>query len=329
MNSHDLVSVIIPVYNVEKYIEQTIISVTEQTYQNIEIIIIDDGSTDLTASIISNINSSAICYYYQENKGVAFARNFGIQKSNGRFIAFLDGDDLWDVTKIEEQIIQIKKTGMCACYCGYSEFDDNSKKGKSYPKYFPTGNILIDFLNKKTKTWTCTWLIKKDIINHHIRFEDGIHWAEDIEFFLKIITCNSICVVKKYLAKRRIREGALSDHYSELPETQLSEIDMWGRYINWLDKYQPNINVEPIYFIIFKRRIPALVINYSFKCIAIGRNLNVVSKKYNFKNHINNYDFYWSFQQIILLVKKIIIQSNQNYKFIFRIYLKYIRSNHV
>ena len=143
------------------------------------------------------------------------------------------------------------------------------------------------------------------------------------------MTCHSICVVKKYLAKRRIRDGALSEHYLELPENQLSEIDMWGRYKKWLDKFQPHINVQLIDFIIFKRRIPALVINYSFKSIALGRNLNVVSKKYNFKHHIDNYDFYWSFQQIILLVKKIIIRSDHNYKFIFRIYLKYISSNHV
>ena len=101
MNSK--VSVIIPVYNQEKYIEQAISSACEQTYKNIEVIVINDGSTDKTEEIISSLLSKypSVKYIVRPNRGVSKSRNTGIEKSEGLYIAFLDGDDYWDRTKVE------------------------------------------------------------------------------------------------------------------------------------------------------------------------------------------------------------------------------------
>jgi len=90
-----MVSVIIPLYNKEHYIESTIQSVLQQTINDFEIIIIDDGSTDNSAQKSKASNDSRIRYYYQENKGVSSARNFGIKVSKGDYITFLDADDTW------------------------------------------------------------------------------------------------------------------------------------------------------------------------------------------------------------------------------------------
>jgi len=100
----DLITVIIPAYNAEKYISKTIESVLNQTYNNIEIIIIDDGSTDKTASIVKSYENK-VKYIYQENSGVSSARNNGIALAKGNYIAFLDSDD-YVLPKMYEKLLE-------------------------------------------------------------------------------------------------------------------------------------------------------------------------------------------------------------------------------
>src|SRR5690606_955976 len=88
-------SVIIPLFNKEKYIKATLDSVFKQTFQDFEIIVINDGSTDNSENEVLKFDSSKIRYFKTENKGVSAARNFGINQAKGRFITFLDADDYW------------------------------------------------------------------------------------------------------------------------------------------------------------------------------------------------------------------------------------------
>src|SRR5690625_3067146 len=100
-----LVSVVIPAYNCEKWITKTIESVNKQSYKNIEIIIVNDGSTDKTKQILETFKDQQnLNVYHIENSGPAKARNLGVSKSSGKLIAFLDSDDLWHKTKIEKQV---------------------------------------------------------------------------------------------------------------------------------------------------------------------------------------------------------------------------------
>ena len=95
MNKNPLISIIIPCYNASKWIKETIYSVIKQSYNNWELLIIDDGSTDNSAEIISEFIDIRIKYFYIKNSGVAYARNYGVNKSNGLYLAFLDADDLF------------------------------------------------------------------------------------------------------------------------------------------------------------------------------------------------------------------------------------------
>ena len=106
-----LVSIIIPTYNRERYIAKAIESVLHQTYKNIELIIIDDGSTDTTKDVIAPyLADSRIHYIYQKNKGASCARNNGIKVSSGKYVAPLDSDDYWsDEKKLEKQIYFLEK----------------------------------------------------------------------------------------------------------------------------------------------------------------------------------------------------------------------------
>lgn len=98
-----LISVILPVYNGEKYLAEALQSVYEQDYDPMEIIVIDDGSTDNTAKILAGY-TDRIHYAYQENRGPAAARNYGLQLARGKFIAFIDADDLWPTGKLNFQM---------------------------------------------------------------------------------------------------------------------------------------------------------------------------------------------------------------------------------
>ncbi len=102
-----LVSVIIPVYNVKETLREALTSVLTQTYASLEIIIVDDGSTDNSLAVIENIDDPRIQIHHQENRGLAAARNAGIHQAQGEFIAFLDSDDLWQPEKIEKQVTQL------------------------------------------------------------------------------------------------------------------------------------------------------------------------------------------------------------------------------
>lgn len=119
MNSKPLVSVIIPCFNSELFIQDCVESVLKQTYENIEIILIDDGSTDESLSKIEQF-STKIMILKKENQGAASARNLGIRNSNGSYIAFLDSDDIWHPEKIERQVQRITEKQLDLVYCGES-----------------------------------------------------------------------------------------------------------------------------------------------------------------------------------------------------------------
>lgn len=110
---NDLISVIVPVYNVEKYLEQCVDSIINQTYTNLEIILVDDGSIDNSPQICDDYASidSRIRVYHKKNGGLSDARNIGISKTNGKYITFIDSDDFVDSRFIEILYLQIQETG--------------------------------------------------------------------------------------------------------------------------------------------------------------------------------------------------------------------------
>ena len=119
-----LVSVIIPVYNAEKYVAETVTSALNQTWVNKEIIIIDDGSTDNSLNIIKGFNDGRIKILTQENKGASIARNYGLKEARGEYIQFLDADDLLSANKIEVQMKALSGFPEHIGLCGTIHFQD-------------------------------------------------------------------------------------------------------------------------------------------------------------------------------------------------------------
>ena len=123
---NELVSIIMPSYNTGKFIQETLDSVFAQTYTNWEIIIVDDCSTDNTDEIVGAIQDERIRYFKNEkNSGAAISRNRALCEARGKWIAFLDSDDLWHPTKLEKQIRFMEENGYHFSYTNYVEVDDD------------------------------------------------------------------------------------------------------------------------------------------------------------------------------------------------------------
>lgn len=125
-----LVSIITPCYNGAKYISETIDAVISQTYENWEMLIVDDGSKDDSAKIIKSYEEKdgRIYYIYQQNAGSAAARNNGIHQANGQYIALLDADDLWYPRFLEKQIAFMKEKNIICASCSYRRINENSEE---------------------------------------------------------------------------------------------------------------------------------------------------------------------------------------------------------
>lgn len=125
---NELVTIIIPVYNAEKYIQETINTIKEQTYTRWEVIFIDDCSTDKSREIIkSNLSEKIKLIELKKHSGTANARNEGIKIAKGRYISFLDADDLWDKRKLEKQIKYMKDNNYYFTYTAFKYVDEKIK----------------------------------------------------------------------------------------------------------------------------------------------------------------------------------------------------------
>ena len=148
MNDSELISLIIPVHNVEKYLYECIESVICQTYTNLEIILIDDGSKDKSGEICEEYGKkdNRIIVIHQENGGVSSARNIGLEVAKGKYISFVDSDDYIEKTFIEELYKKIKENDAQISMCGLNKIDDNNEilGTYGYSKDFIDGRELLE-----------------------------------------------------------------------------------------------------------------------------------------------------------------------------------------
>ena len=184
-----LISVIVPIYNSEKYLDNTIKSIINQTYKNLEIILVDDGSTDKSYEICKKYQKkdNRIKLFHQKNKGVSFARNIGIENSNGEFLTFMDSDDLID-KKMYEKLFNAFDNNLDYVFCDYKikkNMLNNSNKILDMTIY---DKIYKSFPYDGGANWCLyrTKIIKK----YNIKFSENLFFAEDLDFLISyLIRC--------------------------------------------------------------------------------------------------------------------------------------------
>lgn len=213
-----MVSVIVPVYNGEKYLRECIDSICNQSYTDLEIIIINDGSNDNTSKIAKQIESkdNRVIYVEHENKGVSYSRNKGLDLATGEYIVFVDCDDTIEKGYIELLFNQISKNNLDIVSCGYT---DISIYGTIKLNDFYIGNSMLnkdEFINNIFKGVGGTlWgkIFKTEIINKNkIRLNNNIFMCEDMLFVLKYaMKCNSFGAIEQSLYNyNRKNENSIS-----------------------------------------------------------------------------------------------------------------------
>jgi len=206
------VSVIIPAYNQAKYLRDAIDSVLNQTFQDLELIIVDDGSTDETRDIVSSYNHNKITYIYQENQGLSSARNTGIKSSNGSYLAFLDSDDLFLPNIIEDQIIALhNQPTLKVVLCGWNYIDEHGSviisviPWEKYPNP-DLESLLIGMPYVPTGT-----LFRRDCFEGIGLFDETLTGGEDWDLFIRLASTNNLMAwTKGILCNYRIHSSNMT-----------------------------------------------------------------------------------------------------------------------
>ena len=227
-------SIIIPCYNSEKYIPKALESIKNQTYKNLELVIINDGSKDKTEEVVLDFKKSNpdinIIYKRIENSGPSTARNHGLDLATGDYLCFLDSDDTYDPHLFEE-IEAMISSDYDVVYWGYEEYDEEHKLISKYTDYFEYIDDLTGIEAAKKKylkelyIHTCTGLYKRSLIeDNKLRFVTGIYFAEDYNFIYKaLFNAKKVKVLPKPLYYYLYRPTSLM--HTSFSEKFLSEFD--------------------------------------------------------------------------------------------------------
>ncbi|MFB2973577.1 glycosyltransferase family 2 protein [Aerosakkonema sp. BLCC-F183] len=193
------VSVVIPVYKVEKYIAATVQSVLAQTYKNFELLIVDDGSPDRSIEICQKFTDPRLKIIRQENQGVSAARNTGIRYAQGEYLAFLDGDDLWLPEKLEKHILHLENFPNVGVSFSRSAFIDETGKPLNLYQMPKLNEITPDLIFCRNPIGNGSAPVIRREVLKSIKFEDSfsgkaepcyfdprLHHFEDVECWLRI-----------------------------------------------------------------------------------------------------------------------------------------------
>ncbi|MBR3802336.1 MAG: glycosyltransferase family 2 protein [Clostridia bacterium] len=225
------VSVIIPVYNIENYLANSLESVLNQSYQQLEIICVNDGSKDGSAQVMSDFaeKDSRIVCVHQENAGVSAARNKGLETATGDYVFFLDGDDYLHPQAIEILVEGAVKTGAQMVCSDYKVTENLSEKGEDYSRYDFAPTDFDTLFKKGNKLGKCCFakLIKADVAKK-VRFFDGVAMGEDGCYIVLLLNENiSVYTADKPLYYYYVRQGSATK--SVLNEKKLTIVNAYDR----------------------------------------------------------------------------------------------------
>lgn len=283
------VTIIIPAYNSEETIKETVESAINQSFHNIEIVIVNDGSTDQTERIIQEIDDKRIRYYYQPNQGVSAARNLGISKSYGKYICFLDSDDFQKRDFVSRLLNKIRDEHADVCYSGYKIFD--GLKEKRNFSSFSSEDCLLKYIQGKIKFHTTSIMIRKNLIlDNNIFFTPKMSWGEDAEFFYKALSkAKKIAYCPEYLTVYNA-----ADKTNKLSEFDLRLMDRDFEFITKVCESTEINKDKRIEKALLEDRLSPLLTYKLFHAVKNKTNsrdeiLNYYNK---YKKYINNYT--WS-----------------------------------
>lgn len=249
ISAYPKVSIIISTYNGEKYIEETIESVRDQTWQNWELLIVDDGSEDKTCEIIARIKDERIQLYKPGRIGInGRIKNIALSKASGELIAFIDHDDLWATTKLEKQVALLQQYSQAGFSLtgGYNFREKGVPLEYYYEKKEGTriDNIFLSIFRSEIAVWTQALLVRKQCIEKAGLFSETSLFA-DPEFIFRLAWQFDAVILYEPLAYHRLHDTSYTS-------------------LNWVTSHQEGINVIQSYK--SKRMLPpAMARNVLFR----------------------------------------------------------------
>lgn len=225
-----MVSIVVPVYNVEKYLRQCVDSILSQSYKDFEIILVDDGSTDNSGTICDEYaENPVIRVFHKQNEGLGMARNTGIDAAKGDYVAFLDSDDYWYSDALEKLMSAIEQNGADTCIGGYTRVNNEGevllaerpqnevfRDGRAKDEFFPRlmGSLPDKKDSFRPSVWNSVYSLKL-IREHNVRFPSEREYiAEDIVFdtdYYRRSQC--VCTIDSASYCYRVTPGSLTQSY--------------------------------------------------------------------------------------------------------------------
>lgn len=205
-----LVSVIIPTYNREKLIIRSVESVLNQTYENLELIVVDDCSNDNTVDILTSVTDSRIrIVKLEKNSGACVARNRGIMEANGDYIAFQDSDDVWREEKLAYQMNAIKRYNADICVCQMERVGFREKNG-IYPD-MEDGIVEYKKIVGSFIASTQTIVAKREVFDS-CKFDSQIKRMQDYDWIIRAASGRSVCAVRKPLVDVYLQQDSITTY---------------------------------------------------------------------------------------------------------------------
>ncbi len=219
------VSVVIPVYNGAHLISASLESVFNQTFQDFEVLVVDDGSTDGTRELLQTFEPQ-VRVFHQPNGGASSARNHAIRQARGEFIAFLDGDDLWEPRKLELQVETLRahpESGLCSteCVC----FDEKREWPLHLLANVPDAGMVFDLLLVDHCVTTSAVMVRRACLDDVGCFDESLRGAEDYNLFLRLAKKYPFRFLRETLVKSRIHAGNLSANLAQMCRDEIVNLD--------------------------------------------------------------------------------------------------------
>jgi len=211
------VTVVIPTYNRAELLKRAIRTVLNQTYQDFELIVVDDGSTDNTEEVVRSFNDNKVIYIkHERNKGAPAARNTGIRAARGEYVAFQDSDDEWLPEKLEKQIKAFKtaSTEIGLVYTGFWRIEGDKRTFFPSPNITPKEGAIHDALLKGNFVGTPSTLVKKECFEKAGMFDEKLPMFEDWELWIRISKCYCFKYIDEALAISYYNPGSVNEQGS-------------------------------------------------------------------------------------------------------------------
>ncbi|MDJ0795631.1 MAG: glycosyltransferase [Calothrix sp. MO_167.B12] len=269
MNVVPEISVIIPVYNGEKTIKETIESVLKQSFSNIEVIIINDGSTDSTLKIINSIDDIRLQVFSYPNAGSGASRNRGIEKANGNYISFIDADDLWVPDKLEAQYQALQNNPQATIAYSWTDYiDELGNIIKSGGRKKCHGYVYQDMLVSNFLENGSNFLTHSKVFQDVGHFDESLSASEDWDMLLRLSQRYQFVCVDKPQILYRI---SVKSRSANLIKQELASLGLINKFFNHCEsipfQHLKSLSISVLYKYLFFKAID-ISIQQSYICIA-------------------------------------------------------------